>query len=97
MENYLPLFMESTCHLHCESDDQNKVIYHMRSENTDDNIKTVLEDASLLLHMCKGKYDESSEYQLLIRVIKEQATETDEGNLQLKSKDDETLDSTILQ
>jgi len=82
---------------YCEADDQNKVIYHMRSENTDDKIKTVLEDASLLLHKCKGAYDESSEYQLLIRVINEQTTEDTEGNLQLKSKDDETLNSSILQ
>ncbi len=82
---------------YCEADNHNKVIYHMRSENTDDKIKTVLEDASLLLHRCKGEYDESSEYQLLIRVINEQATEDTEGNLQLKPKDDETLDSSILQ
>ena len=82
---------------YCEADDQNKVIYHMRSENTDDKIKTVLEDASLLLHKCKGAYDESSEYQLLIRVINEQTTEDTDGNLQLKSKDDETLNSGILQ
>ena len=82
---------------YCEADDQNKVIYHMRSENTDDKIKTVLEDASLLLHKCKGAYDESSEYQLLVRVINEQATKDTEGNLLLKSKDDETLNSSILQ
>lgn len=82
---------------YCDADDQNKVIYHMRSENVDDKIKTVLEDASLLLHKCKGKYDESSEYQLLIRVINEQTTEDTEGNLKLKSKDDKTLDSNILQ
>lgn len=82
---------------YCEDDDQNKVIYHMRSENTDDKIKTVLKDAFLLSHKCKGEYNESSEYQLLIRVIKEQTTTTDDGNLQLKSKDDETLDSSLLQ
>ena len=69
----------------------------MRSQNTDDKIKTVLEDASILLHKCKGKYDESSEYQLLIRVINEQTTEDTDGKLQLKSKDDKTLDSSILQ
>ena len=82
---------------YCETDDQNKVIYHLRSENTDDKIKTVLKDAALLAHKCKGEYDESSEYQLLIRVIKEQTTTTENGNLQLKSKDDETLNSSILQ
>lgn len=82
---------------YCNADDQNKVIYHMRSENTDDKIKTVLKDASLLLHKCKGEYDESSEYQLLIRVIKEQTITATDGNLQLKSKDDETLDASILQ
>ena len=49
---------------YCDADDQNKVIYHMRSENIDDKIKIVLKDASLLLHKCKGSYDESIEYQL---------------------------------
>ncbi len=82
---------------YCEADDLNKVIYHMRSENTDDKIKSVIEDASLLLHKCKGEYDDSSEYQLLIRVINEQTTEDTDGNLQLKSKDDKTLNSSILQ
>jgi len=82
---------------YCEADDQNKVIYHMRSEDIDDRTKTVLEDASILLYKCKGKYDESSEYQLLIRVINEQTTEDTDGNLQLKPKDDKTLDSSILQ
>ena len=82
---------------YCEADDQNKVIYHMRSESTDDRIKIVLEDATILLHKCKGKYDESSEYQLLIRVIHEQTTKDDDGNFQLKPKDDKTLDSSILQ
>lgn len=82
---------------YCEAEDQNKVIYHMRGENTDDKITTVLKDAALLSHRCKGKYDESSEYHLLIRMIKEQTTETTDGNLQLKSKDDETLNSSILQ
>lgn len=92
-EDNLPQGLEH----YCNADDQNKVIYHMRSENTDDKIKTVLNDASLLLHRCKGKYDESSEYQLLIRVIKEQTTTANDGNLQLKTKDDETLDASILQ
>ncbi|MDD4528138.1 MAG: transposase [Candidatus Margulisbacteria bacterium] len=82
---------------YCDADDQNKVIYHMRSENIDDKIKIVLKDASLLLHKCKGSYDESSEYQLLIRVIKEQTTTAADGNLELKSKNDETLDASILQ
>ena len=39
---------------HCDADDQNKDFYNMSSENTDDRIKTVLEDASILLHKCKG-------------------------------------------
>ena len=69
----------------------------MRSEDIDDRTKTVIEDASMLLHKCKGKYDELSEYQLLIRVINEQTTEDTDGNLQLKPKDYKTLDSSILQ
>lgn len=82
---------------YCDEDDHNKVIYHMRSENADDRIQIVLNDASLLLHMCKKDYEESDEYQLLNRAIHEQATKTADGKLELKSKNDETLNSTILQ
>ncbi|HZJ82858.1 MAG TPA: transposase, partial [Clostridia bacterium] len=46
---------------------------------------------------CAANYDESSEYQLLIRVIGEQAIEGGNGSLTLKDKNDKSMDSKILQ
>lgn len=80
-----------------EPDDYNKVIYHARSINLGEKIDKVLYDASLLIKKCEANYDESSEYQLLIRVIGEQTIEDDKGSLTLKTKNDKTMDSTILQ
>lgn len=81
---------------YCEADDYNKVIYHTRSTDMNTKIKRVLDDSSILLKKCAGKYDESSEYQLLVRAIGEQ-TISDDGTLSLKDKGDKTLNSSILQ
>lgn len=40
----------------------------------------------MLIVACSGNYDESNEYQLLIRVIAEQAKKDGNGNLTLKEK-----------
>lgn len=92
-EDDIPSGMEH----YCEPDDCNKVIYHMRSMDIGGKIDKVLYDASFLIKRCAGNYDESSEYQLLIRVIGEQAIGDDDGSLALKDKNDKTMNSTILQ
>lgn len=79
------------------ADDYNKVVYHTKSIDINEKIKKVLFDASLLIKKCADNYDESSEYQLLIRVIGEQAIENDNGSLTLKDKNDKSMDSKILQ
>jgi hypothetical protein len=96
MQKESDLIPEGLEHYYDEND-LNLVVYHTRSENYDDKIKTVLEDAALLSLRCKGKYDQASEYQLLIRVINEQTNSDDEGKLSLKSKNDEKLNSRMLQ
>lgn len=92
-EDDIPAGMEH----YCEPDDCNKVIYHMKSMNIGEKIDKVLLDASLLIKKCASNYDESSEYQLLIRVIGEQTIKDDKGSLVLKDKNDKTMDSKILQ
>lgn len=79
-----------------ESDDHNIVLYHNRSEDTESKITMVLKDASLLIEACGSRYDDASEYQLLIRVINEQTDKDDNGNLKLKKKQSE-MHSGILQ
>ena len=82
---------------YCKADDLNKVIYHTRSLDIKEKLDKVLYDASLLLTKYAGSYDDSSEYQLLVRVIKEQTRKDGDGSLTLKDKKDKTMDSTILQ
>lgn len=70
-----------------DKDDYNKIVYHMRSINIKERIKTVLIDAVQLSKLCSGRYDETSEYQLLIRLLNEQAIE-DDGKYRLRTKEE---------
>ena len=79
-----------------EEEDRNIVIYHNRSENTAEKIQTVLNDGLTLKKLCETEYDESSNYHLLIRVLREQAIEED-GKLRLRTKEDGGMASDILQ
>lgn len=62
-----------------EEDDHNRVLYHNRSEDTESKITQVLKDAVQIITACGSHYDESSEYQLLIRVIGEQTVKSHMG------------------
>ena len=85
---------ESMCH-YLDDADRNIVIYHNRSENTATKIQSILDDAQKLKKLCEPDYDESSNYRLLIRVLREQAIEED-GKLRLRTKND-GMTSDILQ
>lgn len=80
-----------------QADDRNRVIYHNRSEETSDKITTVLKDAAALRELCGSSYDESSCYQLLLRVLKEQCIREEDGSLRLRMKEDGGMDASILQ
>ncbi len=80
-----------------ENDDRNLIIYHNKSEETADKIATVLHDAKTLKELCGSDYDESSNYQLLLRVLKEQAVEQEDGTYRLRTKEDGGMGSEILQ
>lgn len=80
-----------------DPNDMNAVIYHKKFESDDDRIQTILNDADKLLLSCEGGYDEVSQYQLLVRVIKEQTIRQEDGTLRLKTKEDGGMDSSILQ
>lgn len=88
-------FSESLNH-YLDEADHNVMLYHNRSENSDDKIATVLKDAALIKAACYGNYDDSSEYQLPVRVMGEQTTVNDKGELVLKDKS-AGMDSKILQ
>lgn len=83
--------------LHCtEEDDHNRVLDHNRSEDTDSKTDQTLKDALLIISACGSRYDEYSEYQLLIRAISEQTKSDDDGNLMLKGVHD-GMDSNVMQ
>lgn len=75
-----------------EKDDYNKVVYHMRSINIKERIKTVLIDAVQLSKLCSGTYNETNEYQLLIRLLNEQSIE-DDGKYRLRTKEEKVKGS----
>ena len=77
-------------------DDHNAVLYHNRSEDTDSKTRTVLDDASLLMSVCGGRYAGYSEYRLMSRVIGEQTVADDSGKLTLKGESS-GMDSSLLQ
>lgn len=80
-----------------EADDRNRVIYHNHSEETSAKIEAVLKDAATLKELCEADYDDSSSYQLLLRVLKEQAVQREDGTYRLRTKEDGGMDAAILQ
>ena len=82
---------------YCSKDDRNVVIYHNRSEKTSDRIEQVLRDAEELLPLCSGKFDDASEYQLLLRVLREQTVRNEQGSYRLKEASDPSMNSSMLQ
>ena len=80
-----------------QDDDRKRVIYHNRSEETQNKILTVLRDAATLKELCATDYAESVNYGLLIRVLKEQAVCNEDGSYRLRTKEDGGMDASILQ
>jgi len=76
--------------------DYNKVVYHMKSVDVDTRIQPILKDLLLLVELCAGKYDDTSEYQLLLRLKYEQTESRDDDSLSLKTRGKETMASTLL-
>lgn len=84
-------------HHYIEDNDLNKVIYHANSEDLGNRIAKVLNEAKTVKNLSGSSYDSSNNYQLLIRVLKEQAIEDSDGNYSLRDKSDPVMDSNILQ
>lgn len=80
-----------------EKDDRNKMTYHMRSQEIGSRFTQVFEDVQYLLDKYEASYSQSNDYQLLNRVINEQAAKNADGKWELKEKSDATMNSQILQ
>jgi len=70
------------------SEDKNQMIYHNKSDETQDKITVVLADAAAAVALCGSRYDELPEFQLMIRVLSEQAVLQEDGTYILRQKGD---------
>lgn len=76
--------------------DYNKVVYHMKTIDIEERMNPILKEIAFLVKHCEGLYDDSSEYQLLLRLVYEQTTTNDKGSLKLKDKGDKTIPSSLM-
>lgn len=79
-----------------EKDDYNYFIYHQRNLDAMERTITVMNDAEKLIELCEGNFDDTSEYQLLIRLLKEQTTFDDDGHRRLREKNEKEDPSKVL-
>jgi hypothetical protein len=83
------------CH-YGEKEDYNRFIYHNRETNAAGRTVLVMQDAEKLLALCEGGMDDTSEYQLLIRLLREQSTVDGDGNRRLREKKEKEAPSKVL-
>ena len=81
-----------------EKDDYNKSIYHKRGLNAAERTTVVMHDAEILIDLCNksGDFDDTSEYQLLIRLLKERTIFDDDGERRLRNKSEVENSSEVL-
>ena len=72
-----------------KKDDYNKCIYHKRDMDATERTVVVMKDADILIKICDstGDFDDTSEYQLLIRLLKERTIIDDDGLRRLRPKE----------
>ena len=83
-------------HHYIEKDDYNAFIYHQRNLDAQKRTVMVMHDAEKLLAICDGDFDDTSEYQLLIRLLKEQTTFGDDGSRRLRDRKEKEDPSKVL-
>lgn len=81
---------------YAEPNDFNQVIYHQRSTETDSRMQILLNDADTLLTVCGSNYDDTTEYELLVRCLSEQ-TVVENAKRRLRTREDGIMKSTALQ
>ena len=81
---------------YCDPNDFNHMFYYSNNEETVDRLPKLLWDADLLLSACGTLFEDTQVYQNLLRCLSEQ-TVCDNGVRRLKTKEDESMSSSILQ
>lgn len=67
---------------------RNRVVYHDQSTSNNDKLQKLIDDATDLLPKCKEEYEDTDDYQLLLRAISEQTKDDGAGKRIPKAKDD---------
>lgn len=85
-------------HHYIDKDDYNKCIYHKRDMDATERTVVVMKDADILTKICDstGDFDDTSEYQLLIRLLKERTIIDDDGSRRLRQKEEVENPSEVL-
>lgn len=81
---------------YAQKDDYNAFIYHQRELDANERTILVMHDAEKLLEISEGSFDDTSEYQLLIRLLKEQTITDDDGTRRLREKKEKEDPSKVL-
>lgn len=81
---------------YAEKDDYNTFIYHQREMDANERTILVMHDAEKLLEISEGSFDDTSEYQLLIRLLKEQTITDDDGTRRLRETKEKEDPSKVL-
>lgn len=79
-----------------QKDDYNAFIYHQRDLDANERTIVVMHDAEKLIELCEGDFDDTSEYQLLIRLLKEQTIFDNDGTRRLRKKEEKEDPSKVL-
>lgn len=81
-----------------EKDDYNHFIYHQRELDAAERTVLVMHDAEQLILLCdnNGDFDDTGEYQLLIRLLKERTIMDDGGSRRLRNKEETEEPSKVL-
>lgn len=81
-----------------EKDDYNRYIYHKRDQDVVERTISTMHDAEKLIAICDttGDFDDTSEYQLLIRLLKEQTIFDNDGSRRLRKKEEKENPSEVL-
>lgn len=77
-------------HHYIEKDDYNKCIYHKRDMDATERTVVVMKDVDILIKIYDSTcdFDDTSEYQLLIRLLKERTIIDNDGSRRLRQKEE---------
>lgn len=85
-------------HHYIEKDDYNRSIYHKRKMDPEERTVLIMHDGVKLIEICDktGDLDDTSEYQLLIRLLKERTITDPDGSRRLRKKEEVENASEVL-